>query len=383
VAESGRLLTCLTGKTVTRVRIPPLPHMQWRVFLAVFVVALLVQSFAWSKTILFDDQMWHAAVEETRTYFVVPLAKSDYAFTAYLYPAAPIITISALLNFKIATEWALRATLVLLISLGIALAALVSRSLRPQSLWWIGVSAVLIFSPSYYTASLALAVLLPYVVLIALGVLYVGEHRTTTSLRDLLLFGAVSGFALSLRFDMTATLLVITLPFLVYALREKILVWSAAALVSFFVFDPRLWLYPLQYFGALGARIHESYASAPFAPSSYVEILTYSPPFLLALSVIVISLFFKQPALPRTYSLWLIAVVFGMGGALLCSPSGFHPLWYFFPLFIIFEVIFPYLWLWTAEYAAAFSTLSKERFERIALGLYVALQLLSFVIVFA
>jgi hypothetical protein len=364
------------------------------VFLGVFLVASLLQTVAWFSVTPIDKNSWSAAMLETsRTFYIHPTL-DDPSYFAYGYPGTTLHYLGALfMTIGIPRVTAFLMTVILLISLGIALASTLLYRLRPESPWWVGGASALLLSTYYYLSTPASAVILPLIISLVLFTLYAFEKGEALSKRAMLIFGITIGAAFATRFDISAAVAVPSFLFLVFFIREKAVYVAGYALVTLILLDPYLWVEPVEHLAYIFERILFSYTtvnhwnSGGWHTSPYI-IGSHSPFAILSFAIILLFALVRPYILPvsRVFLAWMLGVSVLVIGALTLSPVNFRPLWYFFPIFLMWEILFPLFLIALAralENRKPFSRLDSTGRERLIVGFFMLSQVIPFIVLLA
>ena len=313
------------------------------VFFAVLSVALLIQAIFWLTFPVADENWW--ATDAAKIASGTTLSPSDIT---YVHPGTTIIYPMAGLIYEGANpKTAVRIVMAEFAAICIAIAAALAYILRPQSLWWLATALILIpdLRLLHGTPPSTMASLLTVVFVLLL--LYAGKIRQLRSYRPMVYLGVCSGLLLATRVDTGAFLLATAFPFLVYMFRQRALVLFFMAGLVFFASDPYMWTDPIAYLNSIPKQIFANKALVG------IEILT---PFLLtfpfAIFSIAISLLVVCGQLFRpgdSEARVQLPVYFWFLGATalftaLLAPLAFHPIRYFMPFYLVWDVLLP-LWL--------------------------------------
>jgi hypothetical protein len=290
---------------------------------------------------------------------------------------------------------AFRAVLVFFISFAIALSVTLMYQLRPQSLWWIGGASVLFFTDNYYRSTPASSMVLPFIIAIVLLTFYAYEQRQSLKPIWVALFGFIIGLAFVIRLDISAAIAVASFLFLVPFLKEKAFHVGGYALLTCIALDPYLWFEPISHIAYMLERILFSY-STPNAwnggdgvwSTSFSALLIRSPFAVLSVIFVFLYALLKRKESPMALAclMWLLSFSALIMGALFLSPMGFRPEWYFFPIFLVWIILFP-LFLTTLapalENRSPFSRIDATGRERLLLAFFMASQVIPFVVLLA
>ncbi len=310
-------------------------------FLLIFSISCIVQGSLWSYAEYTDEGIWTSAVERFLQGVQITIDDPEYGYpaTTLLLPARAFVAAGMSVSSSVV------ATMTVLISILISCIGLITYVLRPKRLWWLTVTGWLIFHSLYTDATPPSALFSLFFVLIALTLLYIKERQIQTALPFVFL-GIANGLALATRLDMALFLLVGEALFLWFIDKKKTWMVVLISGALFLLLDFHMWTMPIEYITGIYHKIHYHYAFKS-SSTSLLRILMMSPLGVLSLFLSGALLYIskKEFPLPKTFWLWLMGTTVALGGAL--YSSDYHPSWYFYPLFFVWEVFFP-LFLLTA-----------------------------------
>jgi hypothetical protein len=273
------------------------------------------------------------------------------------------------------------------IAMGIAATVWISYRLRPLSMWWLTTAIILLCSDLYYIATPASSVMTVWVPFMLLSVIYIAENLQEDTTKITLLLGVVSGYAIATRFDISIALSMSILIFLMYLQRKIPWVYIAACAVSLLVCDPFLWSGPIQHLAIciykslvvqnIGAAPHQAW-SARLANAPVI--LESAPPAILSFVGAIILLRFRgmMPFSLRNM-IWVLVTTLIISVALFSLY--FHPQWYFFPLYMFWEVVLP-LSIWTFfDAQTRLASYARTRYANLLIGGVLASQVYLFLMI--
>ncbi|MBI5457532.1 hypothetical protein HY971_02285 [Candidatus Kaiserbacteria bacterium] len=313
------------------------------VFFAVLGVGLAVQIVFWLTFPVADENWW--ATDAAKIAVGTPLTSED---VTYVHPGTTIIYPMAGLIYEGANpRTAVRIVMAEFAAICIAIVSALAYILRPQSLWWLATALILVpdLRLLHGTPPSTAAALLTVVFVLLL--LYAGKTRHLGGYKPMLYLGICSGFLLATRVDTGAFLLATSLPFLVYMFRQRVLVLFLTTMLTLFALDPYMWTDPVAYLSSIPEQMFANKALVG------IEILI---PFLLtfpfailsvAVSLIVVCRQFFRPGdsearVPLDVYFWFLGAT-ALFTALL-APLAFHPIRYFMPFYLAWDILLP-LWL--------------------------------------
>jgi hypothetical protein len=311
------------------------------VFVAALVIALPFQLYEWFKIeAVLDQSMWAPAIVTTlHDGFLRPHPEIfgypyGYPGSTLLYPGA------CLVHFGVPPVTALRLVMAVFISLGIALSSWVMYRLRSKSLWWVGGFGILLFDALYFDATPPSGMVMPLIVAIVLLTLYGQEERGRPE--PFVLLGAAGGIALATRTDISLAVLGMSFFFLLFTARRYLWVFALTSVLTFVAANPYIWGRPEEYFTATVHRILSSYLTLRYS-LPFWSVVEGAPLGVVSMGFGLLTALFTPKLFPfcRAFVGWW-AVSFATICAVLLHSS-FHPSWYFYPLFMVWEALLPAL----------------------------------------
>ena len=315
------------------------------IFAGVLAAALAIQTTLWLTFPVADEGWW--STDAAKVAAGTPLTPADVTYvhpgTTILYPMAGLIYEGT--NPKTAVRLVMAA----FAAICIAIAAAVAYRLRPRSLWWLATALILIpdLRLLHGTPPSTAASLLAIVFVLLL--LYAGAVRHLRTYPPMVYLGICSGLLLATRVDTGAFFLITGFPFLVYLFRQRVVVLLLTAGLVFFAADPYIWTSPFAYLESIPKQI--------FSNKALVGIPVLIP-FLLTFPFAILSIFVSfvavgtqllRPAnggmrIPPGPYVWFLGAT-ALFTALL-APLPFHPIRYFMPFYLTWDILLP-LWILT------------------------------------
>lgn len=284
----------------------------------------------------YDTRTWAAAAVEYRD-----TGEISSQHPIFGYPGLSIIIPASYLTNIFQEDTSLAISVVMIVELSVIIAALVMMTylLRPQSLWWLFVAIALLCDIASFllfraTPASALAgVLIP---LIILSVWYVFEEGGSWHMRCLLSIGIL--LLILTRYDLGGVILLSMFIFLLFFDRRAAIMIALSGILGILI-NPLWWSEPVVY---LQNYIEKLTAHYQKEGGLTLWQLFYSSP----LSFVGISIAFYNATIqkydkdiPKKFLWWILTVsviIFW-----LLWLSAYHPIWYFLPLIIIWQIIFP------------------------------------------
>lgn len=312
------------------------------IFLCVFIFSISVQTYIWTNidSVLVDKTIWTDAIQTVGTGETIGPESVLYG-----YPALTILSIGKfIIMLGFSSSFAYFSILIFFLSLGMASISSFIYIIEPKKPWWITSIGLVIFSPYIPNAtppSIVISTLIPLMILL---VLYINVSKNINY--TLYIFGIVVGLALSTRIDITLAFFGMSLLFLINKIGKNILKPIIISFLIFCVLSFYINNEPFGYFYGSFIKSRLAY-SGYFGETSYsllgIPLFSYS---LLALTSYMTALFmllFEIPvrSIPRNYFVWILTSTFLIGGIIL--SSSYHPMWYFIPLIISWEIFLPIL----------------------------------------
>lgn len=333
-------------------------------FIALAGIAFSLQLGMWLSILYLDQGMWFD-VAVSISHGVFPDMTSPtpvHPGTAFLLPAALILQlpIDPNLSYHIAIS--------LLMAVGITLSSYVCYLLRPKSLWWLGVFLVLSINVHYLDATVPSAVATILAALYVLFILYIRENGASKI--NLFYLGLCAGVLLATRIDTGLFFLAVSLPYIWYFARSKIILVPCIAAFVFAILDPYLYIDAYSHVLHIYGQMMQNRVTSNYFALEYYSIFLPVISFLFAFLYV-----FKSPhetSIPRDFLLWLLAI-----SEVLCSLlffSSYHPMRYFLPIMTLWVV---FLILFVLEYVSKEPSFRRvlKRPEYYVVTLFLAFQL--------
>ena len=343
------------------------------IFVGVLILGLMVQTTLWLVFPVADEAWWATDAGKVASGITLTPAVITYVHpgTTILYPMA------ALIQHGVEPKMAVRIVMATFVALSTALIALVAYRLRPQSLWWLAAALILIpdlrllhATPPSTAASL-LTVLFVH--------LFVYAHKGgKKNYRPLIYLGVCAGLLAATRFDTAAFLCITAAPLLVRRFRTRLMVAVVCAAVVFVLGNPHLWGQPLHYLMSIPHQIlSNNVLVGPYIVGTFL--ITF-PWAILSIILSVVSVQFlnvtsDEVGVPNALYRWLAGatVLF----TALLAPLSFHPVRYFLPLYLTWDILLP-LWLYALARhylpLARLPQLTERRVEWLVIGCIVVIQ---------
>ncbi len=320
-------------------------HHHFPFFLSLLLVALIAHGTLWQHLTFTDEELWTARI--TQLHHDLTYRHHDGANPVYSgHPGMTVVTLGALAHAAGSSLPAsLRGSVTVFVALSVATAALLCRWLRPQTLWWLPVSAFLLFHPLYVQASPVNAVIAPLAVVMVLLGLWLFEHPLHQRVVPFCIaFGASIGLAASTRL---VTAVLIAIPLLVVLLPRlgsRLLVLIGGTSVAMAIAsDPLMWFTPVEHVRFILFRSSINYTGALVSHSlTLSEFLLFAPLGLLSIVFAVLSLGSSRRSTlvpPVPWLLMLFALTGVFSGAFLSVR--FQSLRHFLPLIFVWEAFLP------------------------------------------
>jgi hypothetical protein len=299
---------------------------------SVFLISCAVQTYLWFGPFLYvDSEYWTAAARQFAHGVLPPFSTfvAAHPATTILLPAAGLI-ISG-----VPSVYAIQITMIILISAAISIIVYLCREVRPQSLWWLGVAALLIPNPHYLKMTIpsALAALVACIYILLL----LRTRERGSSRESFFWLGICAGFLLATRIDVGLEILLISLPYLWWHAGKKFFALLPIAALFFVTLNPFLWAglgdYAASFMLQMNDHLAETIGFGYTISSAALPILS----FLIGIAFLLLRPYLSS--LPRDFLLWLVVSSSVLCGAV--AISSYHPVRYFFPLIVIWEVLLP------------------------------------------
>ena len=330
---------------------------------SVLLVSFVIQMCLWFGSVPYPDNEYWAGAANQIAHGVLP------SFSSFV-PAHPATTIllpaAALILLGVPTPYAIPITMVVLISLSITLSVYLLRTLRPQSLWWLGAAALLIPNPEYLkmTIPTALAALLSGVYIL----LILRIREKSTSREIFLWLGICAGILLATRIDVGVEMLLVSIPYLWWHVRQNTFYILASSALCFILLNPFVWAGLTEYVASFvdQIRVHVVEQGGFGYPIFSIAL----PIATLFIGILFACIRPKLSSLPRDFLLWLIVSSVAVCAVIFLSP--FHPVRYFFPIITIAEIFLPLLLFDAFARADVPQIAGRIRIEYVFITLFVA-----------
>ena len=308
----------------------------YRVFGLVFIACLLVQGWTWLNYWPLDHEVWvdgvHRYARGRMPGEVHPM--DQYPSTTIFMPAG-VLAAAGLTG-----DQALRLTMAFLISVVAALNASAAFLLRPATWWWVFVAWLLVIQPLYTLSTPASALLSPLAALFAFLVLLARE-RGDYSLGTIARIGICGGAMLATRLDMSGVFVAAATVYLAGKHASAFYTLPLFTVASFLLFDPYLLHSPIQQVLDIVDIIllHAKHLGTTNA----VESIMYASVFgVAALAAACVLLYTRRlESLPRDFTIFLATVSAVI--TLILFISTHHPPWLFYPPFLVWELMLPFI----------------------------------------
>ncbi len=313
------------------------------IFIGVFSVGLVIQMTLWMVFPIADENWW--ATDTAKMAAGTTLTPLD---VTYVHPGTTIIyPMAELVRYGIDPKTSVHLVMAAFVAICAAFASVIAYRLRPENLWWLAVALILVpdlrllhgTPPS--TAAALLTVVFVLLFFHAASMRRSGSYQLSTYL------GICLGLLLATRFDTGAFVLITALPFLVYVLRSRTFIVLLTTTFVFIASNPYVWVDPIAYLASIPKQM--------FANKALVGIHILVP-FLITFPFAIFSIFVSSVAMYTQYVrpkvnemrisfeiyLWFL----GMTGlfTMLLAPLSFHPIRYFMPFYLTWDILLP-LWL--------------------------------------
>jgi hypothetical protein len=302
-------------------------------FSLVFLASLFFQAHIWFSMYSFADiALWSDGV-----YLIGHGGIPDLRSALPVHPGTPFLFLSALLvGLQVDTNVAMQTVLTFSVSGLITIISYVCFLLRPNSHWWLFTAmffnlnkTMLDMTPPSVLAALLASV---YVLLILLL-----REDTVKKTRSLALLGVCAGILLTMRLDTGIIFLLASLPYLIFLIDRRTLIVMFFAGLYYVAFNPFLWVNPFEHILAIIDQVEVNrLTSLGFRYNYHTLIFPFTAFFLAILYTFILK---RLTTLPHDFLLWMLAASCAICALLLASP--YHPVRYFFPLMMMWEIFLP------------------------------------------
>lgn len=331
------------------------------IFIITFIGALFLQWLIWSQNDMIDSGVW---AEEAS--YVAAGDSRAFQGGAYGYPGGPVIDLTILIQriTELSYYDAILLSVTLFDGLIIALACAVSYALRKNMWWTVALFITISLAPMFQHSTPSTAYSAVTAVLFCLVTLYLIEKRPAGQ-TIILYWGVIAGLILSIRVDIGMVMTAVFSFMVGLSLGwKKLFLPAIAALVTFIILDPFIWIAPLRHLQDLIGRMVNGYFEYAQTHVSIALVADYSLLAFISMALAVVLLFFRaDPPLPRRFILTLLGMSIFLYAIFLTAHS--QAMRYFQPVIFIWEALFPLL-IFHFVPKLEFSFLSSERKKQLA-----------------
>ncbi len=314
------------------------------ILISVFVVGFLVQTTLWFVFPVADEEYW--ATDARKIAEGQMLGPAD---VTYVHPGTTILyPMTALVSIGVEPGDAVRIAMAAFIALCIALAAALAYQLWPAHLWWLALACILLpdvrllhgTPPSTAAALLTL--------LFILLLLYAKKREGEgSSGRALVYAGVCAGALLATRIDTGLFVLLSALPVVLYIFKKQVYLFVLTTVCAFIVFNPHLWAEPFTYLASIPRQI---FSNTQLVGRKILGMFLLTFPFaILSITISIAAVRLRLlrlatddiPVPPIIYGWFLgMTLVF----TALLTPLSYHPVRYFLPFYLVWDILLP-VWL--------------------------------------
>lgn len=320
-------------------------------FLAVFLIALLVQSTYFQHFFFIDYDRWIDRTLNLANDILTPpahleLFDQDNNFRYGPHPGTAIILPAALFyKLGLSVHSSLLLSITLLTSFLTAAIVSTCHYLRPHSFWWLVVAAILCLHPLYFYGTPTNVVFAPIIPLLTLLALVTYEQRTKPlSLRLAFFIAFVIGLGLSVRLHTTLFFAPPLLAFIAsYTTPHRLRLIIVAAVLFAILLNPLYWFVPVQYtlFLIKYVYYHLLFTANPGSNLSLLWALYYTPLSIISLLLasLLVVLTPRHLPVPKPFLLALLLIT-SFTVAIFVSATA-KTLRYFYSLIFLWDILFP------------------------------------------
>lgn len=311
-------------------------------FLATFLIALVIQSVIWQNFDYLDEKIW---ADEAR-YIYTGDKEAFNPLVGYGHPGGPplIITIFANVAFGVSYEDGMAGSVALLNALMIAGCTLVAYMLRPNSIWWIITAGTLMLNRLYPGATPPSGIIAPLIALLFLLGLWLYEQASRVTWPAIIMFGGLIGLGVATRSDITpamaAPLMLLLLPRIGW---KRTAVAAGTAAIVFTATNPFMWIMsPWQHLYDLFYEIHYHYANYKETHLPLLSVFLISPLSLISIGLAMAAIMMRRkmrPAVATPYLILMLVLTVALTIILMTARSQAQR--YYFPLAFLWETFLP------------------------------------------
>ncbi len=329
-------------------------------WLIVFFIASLAQGILWQQTRLVDEPLWLERIAQLS----FELEHNELTPTNPVYSGHPGMVVVVIGSLAHQAGLPLKSGLVigltLLNALSISMAIVLSRVLRPKSMWWVVLTATLLFNTVYLRATPTNAVMAPLSVLLVLLALWLYENYKHQWVQRLtILWGVSAGIGLATRWPTTIIIFAPLLVLLSFKLGiKKMLAASGISLAVAIIVDPLMRHAPWDRFYYMVGHLSKSAFLANESTVRVVDFVLLTPlamlGFLIAILLLVWRKYLLSPV-PLDFLLILL-VITGLFFMVFLSLN-YQSIRYFQPMILVWEGLLPLFLLYFFQKQKKVSTL--------------------------
>jgi hypothetical protein len=310
-------------------------------FLKITLVLLLIlftQKILIKPENMLDHDMWSKQAK----YFEVNDNRQFDMLMAYGHPGGTLIISTLLFKNILNTEYekSLIYSIIFMNSLLIFVIIFLLWKLDKESLWWFYSLIFIIFhkSYSYNTPPSIIATLsVPLQIFYSL---YISKKENIKN-KDILILGIISGFSIATRLDIGGFAILMSLIILSKKLSVKQMIYSLLITAVFFIiFDPFMWFMPIKHTYDLVHKMTYHYGDFVKTDFKLKQFLSVSLIGILGVILSYISIYNKKIKTILNKREFLILLLGTIIISIIFLTSKYKAERYFFPIFIIWEVIF-------------------------------------------
>ncbi len=339
----------------------------FRLLVLIFFATAILQLYLWTTFPYVDEAHWVRDSEKIAS--GIALTPLD---VTYVHPGTTIVFPAAVLVFfGVASEIAVPAVLSFLIALCVALSGVLAYLIRPQYLWWLALVLILAGDIRFLHVTPPTALVSVLVVLYFLLLIQKRETHVFDTKADIFL-GLCLGMLCATRVDTGIFVLLTSLPLLYATDWRRWMIAPLLGLSVFSVLNVHLWTDPVSHVASILNQISGN--TGILESPGFMFFLATFPFTMLSIFASLFFMFNRSEYLfPRDVYVWLLG-----GTALLTcllAFSTFHPVRYFMPLYVVWDVLLP-LWIcmssvWIAS-TMNLSWLTSKRVEYAVVGILLA-----------
>ncbi len=315
--------------------------------ISVKIIAVIIFLFSFYCQFLLinpENTIDHLLWANEARYFETNNPEQYNMLWAYGHPGGPLIITTLLITHttQLPYEIALTLSLVFLNALLITIIVYLIYRLSPYTYWWLIALPLLLFNDSYMynTPPSMLAMFLTAVQFFYTLFLF---KKKTIQLKHALLFGILAGFAIATRTDIGGIISLVCGLILIQKLRLRSLgILVLGTIGTFILCDPFMWVIPIQHIKDLVYKMTYHYSNFGYVPFSIKRFLAITTTACMSVILGVYLMLHKKMLVTLPKKPIVVFLLTSIGIFVLFLSSHYKAERYFFPIILVWEILFIY-----------------------------------------